>query len=73
MSGARKSTTWRSATGARRPSEDFLSSMGIPQAQLTIISFGKDRPVCTDKDEDLLAEESPRARDCGSINSFIRS
>jgi peptidoglycan-associated lipoprotein len=25
--------------------------MGIPNAQLTIVSFGKDRPVCTDKDE----------------------
>ena len=35
-----------------RAAEDFLASMGIPSAQLTIVSFGKDRPVCTDKSED---------------------
>jgi peptidoglycan-associated lipoprotein len=34
-----------------RAAEDFLASMNIPSAQLTIVSFGKDRPVCTDKDE----------------------
>ncbi len=35
-----------------RAAEEFLASMGIPNAQLTIVSFGKDRPVCTDKNED---------------------
>jgi peptidoglycan-associated lipoprotein len=35
-----------------RAAEDFLASMGIPNAQLTIVSFGKDKPVCTDKTED---------------------
>ena len=35
-----------------RAAEDFLASMGISQGQLTIVSFGKDRPVCTDKSED---------------------
>jgi peptidoglycan-associated lipoprotein len=35
-----------------RAAEDFLASMGIPNAQLTIVSLGKDRPVCTDKTED---------------------
>jgi peptidoglycan-associated lipoprotein len=34
-----------------RAAQDFLTSMGIPNGQLTVISFGKDRPVCTDKDE----------------------
>ena len=34
-----------------RAAEDFLASMGIPNAQLTIVSFGKDRPVCTNNDE----------------------
>ncbi len=34
-----------------RAAEDFLTSLGIPNAQLTVISYGKDRPVCTDKDE----------------------
>jgi peptidoglycan-associated lipoprotein len=31
--------------------EEFLSSMGIPIAQLTLISYGKQRPVCTDETE----------------------
>jgi len=50
----RGSEEYNMALGDRRAkaAQDFLLSMGIPQAQLTIISFGKDRPVCTDKDED---------------------
>ena len=49
----RGSEEYNMALGDRRAkaSEEFLLSMGIPQAQLTIISYGKDRPVCTDKDE----------------------
>jgi peptidoglycan-associated lipoprotein len=35
-----------------RAAQEFLGSMGIPNVQLTIVSFGKDRPVCTDKSED---------------------
>jgi peptidoglycan-associated lipoprotein len=35
-----------------RAAQEFLASMGIPNPQLTIVSFGKDRPVCTDKSED---------------------
>jgi len=35
-----------------RAAQEFLASMGIPNAQLTIVSYGKDRPVCTDKTED---------------------
>jgi peptidoglycan-associated lipoprotein len=35
-----------------RAAQEFLASMGIPNVQLTIVSFGKDRPVCTDKSED---------------------
>ena len=31
--------------------EDFLSSLGIPQSQLTVISYGRGRPVCTDATE----------------------
>ncbi len=34
-----------------RAAEDFLSTMGIPMAQLTIISYGKDKPVCTEETE----------------------
>ncbi len=34
-----------------RAAEEFLTTMGIPNNQLTIISYGKDRPVCTDASE----------------------
>ena len=34
-----------------RAAEDFLSDMGVAQNQLTVISYGKDRPVCTDQSE----------------------
>ena len=34
-----------------RAAEGFLITMGIPQAQLTVISFGKQRPVCTESTE----------------------
>jgi peptidoglycan-associated lipoprotein len=34
-----------------RAAEEFLGNMGISQNQLTIISYGKDRPVCTDQTE----------------------
>jgi peptidoglycan-associated lipoprotein len=49
----RGSEEYNIALGDRRAksAEGFLASMGIPNAQLTIISFGKDRPVCTDEDE----------------------
>lgn len=34
-----------------RAAEEFLTTMGIPDAQLTVISFGKDHPICTDQTE----------------------
>jgi len=49
----RGSEEYNIALGDRRAkaAEGFLASMGIPDGQLTIISFGKDRPVCTDNGE----------------------
>ena len=49
----RGSEEYNLALGDRRAraSEEFLSSMGVPSAQLTVVSFGKDRPVCTDDTE----------------------
>ena len=32
--------------------KEFLSNAGIPQTQLNVISYGKDRPVCHDANED---------------------
>lgn len=34
-----------------RAAEEFLTTMGIPVAQLTVISYGKEKPVCTDETE----------------------
>ena len=31
--------------------KDFLTSMGIPSGQLTIISYGKERPICSEETE----------------------
>jgi peptidoglycan-associated lipoprotein len=49
----RGSEEYNIALGDRRAkaAEGFLAQMGVPNAQLTIISFGKDRPVCTDNGE----------------------
>jgi peptidoglycan-associated lipoprotein len=50
----RGSEEYNIALGDKRAlaAEEFLVTMGIPNAQLTIVSFGKDRPVCTEKTED---------------------
>jgi peptidoglycan-associated lipoprotein len=47
----RGSTEYNLALGNRRAraTEQFLSTMGIPVTQLTVISYGKERPVCTDQ------------------------
>ena len=34
-----------------RAAEEFLTTMGIPDVQLTVISYGKDHPICTDQTE----------------------
>ncbi len=49
----RGSEEYNMALGDRRAkaTEEFLSSTGIPGGQLSVISFGKDRPVCTDAEE----------------------
>jgi peptidoglycan-associated lipoprotein len=50
----RGSEEYNMALGDRRAkaAEEFLGSMGIPNSQLSVVSFGKDRPVCTDNAED---------------------
>lgn len=49
----RGSEEYNLALGDRRAQsvKDFLTQQGIPEAQLTLISYGKDRPVCTDDSE----------------------
>ena len=34
-----------------RSAQEFLQTMGIPTNQLTVISYGKDRPRCTEQTE----------------------
>jgi peptidoglycan-associated lipoprotein len=34
-----------------RAAQEFLSTRGIPQAQLSILSYGEERPACTDQTE----------------------
>ena len=49
----RGSAEYNMALGDKRAqaAEEFLTTMGIPQTQLTVISYGKERPVCTDQSE----------------------
>ena len=34
-----------------KQAKDYLASIGVPGDQLRTVSFGKERPVCTDHDE----------------------
>lgn len=49
----RGSAEYNLALGDKRAhaAESFLISMGVPQNQLTVVSYGKERPVCSDHDE----------------------
>ena len=35
-----------------KQTKEYLSTLGLPENQLRLISYGKDRPVCNDHDED---------------------
>ena len=50
----RGSEEYNLALGDRRAraAQEFLASMGIPSPQLSLMSYGKERPICTDKTED---------------------
>lgn len=50
----RGSEEYNLALGDRRAraAQEFLVQMGIPAAQLSLVSYGKERPICTDKTED---------------------
>jgi peptidoglycan-associated lipoprotein len=49
----RGSAEYNLALGDRRAKEarDYLVEFGVPAAQLTTISYGKERPQCTEHDE----------------------
>jgi peptidoglycan-associated lipoprotein len=49
----RGSAEYNLALGDRRAHavQEFLSSMGIPGPQLAVVSYGKEKPVCTDESE----------------------
>jgi peptidoglycan-associated lipoprotein len=50
----RGSSEYNLGLGDRRASatKEFLTNLGISSTQLTIISYGKERPVCTEQTED---------------------
>jgi peptidoglycan-associated lipoprotein len=50
----RGSAEYNLALGDKRAhaAEQFLVSMGIPQQQLTVVSYGKEKPVCTEQNEE---------------------
>ena len=50
----RGSDEYNLALGDKRAQavEEFFETMGIPMAQLTVISYGKEKPVCTEQSED---------------------
>jgi peptidoglycan-associated lipoprotein len=35
-----------------KQAKEYLASLGLPGDQLRVISYGKDRPVCSEHDED---------------------
>ncbi len=49
----RGSAEYNLALGERRAkaAEEFLVQIGVPASRLTTISYGQERPVCTDHDE----------------------
>jgi peptidoglycan-associated lipoprotein len=49
----RGSAEYNIALGDRRAqaAKDFLTQVGIPASQLNVVSYGKERPVCTDHDD----------------------
>lgn len=49
----RGSSEYNLALGDKRAraADQFLATMGIPTNQLAVISYGKDRPVCTEQTE----------------------
>jgi peptidoglycan-associated lipoprotein len=49
----RGSAEYNLALGDRRAHavQEFLSTMGIPGPQLAVVSYGKERPVCTNESE----------------------
>ena len=65
----RGSEEYNLALGDKRADavREFFETMGVPQAQLTVISYGKEKPVQRANGR-LLAEESPRARRCSKLN-----
>jgi peptidoglycan-associated lipoprotein len=50
----RGSDEYNLALGDKRADavREFFETMGVPQTQLTVISYGKEKPVCTEQSED---------------------
>ena len=47
-------------TGAPPQPKDALVALGVPGDKLKTISYGKERPLCTDATEDCYRTQPPR-------------
>ena len=65
----RGSTEYNLALGDRRAqaAKDYLVSLGVAADRMQTVSYGKERPFCTDHTEDVLAAEPPRPLRHGQI------
>ena len=51
-----------------KTAREYLSSLGIPAAQINVVSFGQDKPVCAEHSSITpLPVESPRAGLFGKV------
>ena len=50
----RGTVEYNQALGERRAraAYDYLVSLGVPEGRLSMVSYGKERPQCTESDED---------------------
>lgn len=50
----RGTVEYNQALGERRAraAMDFLTSLGVPESRLRMVSYGKERPQCTDSNEE---------------------
>ncbi len=67
----RGSAEYNLGLGDRRASaaKEFLIQLGVPADRLQTISYGKERPQCTDQNESCWQREPPRAFLGGAVGA----
>ena len=61
------------ALGARRANavKEYLVSLGVSTGRVETISYGKERPICTEFERGLLGAEPPRRHDDHRRREFV--